>query len=112
MAEWWGDGSYTADDLCDPRVMMRIVEADGTAFAFMQDYDIHGWEGRHFAYLPSGSRGTDQFIGDPAMIAVTDRRSSPSAWSSCSPPVPLFSRSTRILTMLLQSRPIGKSGSR
>lgn len=70
VAEWWeASTSYTADDLRDPRVAMRIVEADGTPFAFMQDYDIHGWEGHHFAYLPPGSRGTDQFIGDPVMLA-------------------------------------------
>lgn len=43
VTEWWeASTSYTADDLRDPRVAMRIVEADGTPFAFMQDYDIHG----------------------------------------------------------------------
>ena len=69
VAEWW-DGStpYTPDDLRDARVARRIVEADGKPFAFMQDYDVHGWEEHHFAYLPPGSRGTDQFIGNPAMI--------------------------------------------
>ena len=69
VAEWWdSDAPYTVDKLRDPRVAMRIVEADGRPFAFMQDYDVHGWEGHHFAYLPPGSRGTDQFVGDPAMI--------------------------------------------
>lgn len=69
VAEWWdGSTSYTADDLRDARLAMRIVEADAKPFAFMQDYDVHGWEGHHFAYLPRGSRGMDQFIGDPAMV--------------------------------------------
>ena len=68
VAEWWDGDPYTAADLNDPRVAMRIVEADGTPFAFVQDYDVHGWEGHHFAHLPSGSRGLDQFIGDPAMV--------------------------------------------
>ena len=69
VAEWWDAGTaYGADDLRDPRVAMRIVEADGTPFAFVQDYDVHGWAGHHFAHLPPGSRGMDQFIGDPAMV--------------------------------------------
>ncbi len=69
VAEWWEASTpYTAADLRDPRLAMRIVEADGIPFAFLQDYDVHGWEGHHFGSLPSGSRGTDQFIGDPAMI--------------------------------------------
>ena len=69
VAEWWGgDTSCSADDLRDPRVAMRIVEADSRPFAFMQDYDVHGWPGHHFAHLPPGSRGLDQFVGDPAMI--------------------------------------------
>lgn len=34
----------------------------------MQDYSVHGWEEHHFAHLPLGSRGIDQYIGDPAMI--------------------------------------------
>ena len=68
VAEWWDGDPYTADDLNDPRVFMQIVEADGTPFAFVQDYDVHGWDEHHFAYLPSASRGFDQFIGDPAMV--------------------------------------------
>lgn len=69
VAEWWdGSTSYAHDDLHDARLAMWIVEAGGTPFAFMQDYAVHGWEGHHFAYLPSGSRGLDQFIGDPAMV--------------------------------------------
>lgn len=36
----------------------------------MQDYTVHGWEDHHFAELPKGSRGIDQYIGDPEMIGV------------------------------------------
>lgn len=69
LTEWWeASTSYTADNLRDSRVATRIVKADGTPFAFMQDYDIHGWEEHRFAYMPPGSRGTDQFIGDPVML--------------------------------------------
>lgn len=43
---------------------------DERPFAFMQDYTVHGWENHHFAKLPKGSRGIDQYIGDPDMIGV------------------------------------------
>lgn len=36
----------------------------------MQDYTVHGWEDHHFAGLPKGSRGIDQYIGDPEMIGL------------------------------------------
>lgn len=36
----------------------------------MQDYSVHGWEEHHFAALPDGSRGLDQYIGDPQMVGA------------------------------------------
>ena len=68
VAAWWSEEDDENDYRADPRVDMRIVEADGRPFAFMQDYDVHGWAGHHFGHLPAGSRGTDQLIGDPAML--------------------------------------------
>jgi aminoglycoside 6'-N-acetyltransferase len=69
VQEWWGDTEpFSAEDLADLRVAMMIVECDGVPFAYMQDYDVHGWTGHHFGYLPAGSRGIDQFIGEPGMI--------------------------------------------
>jgi len=47
-----------------------IVSYDARPFGFMQDYSVHGWENHHFAHLPKGARGIDQFIGDPDMIGV------------------------------------------
>lgn len=71
VREWWDpDGSYDADDLADPRVARWIVSIAGRPFAFMQDYAVHGWEEHHFAGLPEGSRGIDQYIGEPEMIGV------------------------------------------
>ncbi|PDV88870.1 GNAT family N-acetyltransferase [Rhizobium sp. H4] len=68
---WWdSDEPYDAEDLADPRVARWIVSTAGRPFAFMQDYTVHGWENHHFAKLPTGSRGTDQYIGDPEMIGV------------------------------------------
>ena len=68
VAAWWGGTRYTSEHLRDSRLTMRIVEIDGDPFAFVQDYDVHGWEGHHFAHLPPGSRGMDQFIGTPGLI--------------------------------------------
>ncbi len=36
----------------------------------MQDYTVHGWDDHHFAHLPKGSRGIDQFIGAPDMMGL------------------------------------------
>ncbi|WP_339763163.1 GNAT family N-acetyltransferase [uncultured Hoeflea sp.] len=71
VREWWDSAkSYTEADLADPRVARWIVSIVDRPFAFMQDYTVHGWEDHHFAKLPKGSRGIDQYIGDPEMIGL------------------------------------------
>ena len=68
---WWdSDAAYSAQDLADPRVARRIVSHGDHPFAFMQDYTVHGWDDHHFAHLPTGTRGIDQYIGDPAMLGL------------------------------------------
>lgn len=74
VAEWWieADGQpappIDEDDLADPDMSAWIVSYRGEPFAYLQDYDVHAWPGHHFAHLPPGSRGIDQFIGVPEMI--------------------------------------------
>lgn len=69
VAEWWDDeGPPTAKELKDPRVTRHIVTHQNKPFAYMQDYSPHDWPDHHFAHLPIGSRGIDQYIGDPAML--------------------------------------------
>jgi aminoglycoside 6'-N-acetyltransferase len=71
VAEWWGkEDPFDSSDLDDPRFRPCIVCLEGQAFAYMQDYDVHGWPGHHFGYLPPGSRGIDQFIGVPGMLGL------------------------------------------
>ena len=71
VREWWAsDASDVEADLVDRRVSRWIVSLAGRPFAFMQDYTVHGWPDHHFAGLTEGSRGIDQFIGDPAMLDV------------------------------------------
>ncbi|MFL4468765.1 GNAT family N-acetyltransferase [Tateyamaria armeniaca] len=69
VRRWWdADAPYEAEDLADPKVARWIVSLTDRPFAFMQDYTVHGWDDHHFAGLPQGSRGIDQFIGEPEMI--------------------------------------------
>lgn len=46
----------------DTRVRQWIVEREGRALAYLQDYDIHGWETHHLRLLPRGARGLDTFV--------------------------------------------------
>lgn len=69
VREWWGDDEPATEmDLGDPRVTRCIVVTDHRPFAYMQDYDVHGWEDHPFAHLPPGARGIDQFIGRADMV--------------------------------------------
>tara|TARA_R110000737_G_scaffold318304_2_gene329184 strand:- start:1656 stop:2144 length:489 start_codon:yes stop_codon:yes gene_type:complete len=69
VRKWWGASEpYREADLVDQRVNRLIVSHGERPFAFMQDYTVHGWEDHHFAFLPKGTRGIDQFIGEPDMV--------------------------------------------
>lgn len=70
VIEWWGDPALEdeADKLDDPRIAAWVVEHQGRPFAYAQDYDVHGWPAHPFAHLPPGSRGIDQYIGEPDML--------------------------------------------
>ncbi|MDS1134821.1 GNAT family N-acetyltransferase [Nitratireductor indicus] len=69
VRKWWErDEPYDHEELSDTRVSRWIVSIDEQPFAFMQDYTVHGWDNHHFSGLPEGSRGIDQYIGDPKML--------------------------------------------
>ncbi len=71
VSAWWNSREpYTATELADTRVARWIVSTPRGPFAFMQDYTVHGWDDHHFAGLPSGSRGIDQYIGESDMIGI------------------------------------------
>ncbi|WP_157967578.1 GNAT family N-acetyltransferase [Cohaesibacter intestini] len=71
VGEWWDASEpYSEADLADIRVARWIVSRAARPFAFMQDYAVHGWEEHHFSYLPKGSRGIDQFIGEADMVGI------------------------------------------
>jgi aminoglycoside 6'-N-acetyltransferase len=69
VSRWWGsEEPFDEDELADPRVSRWIVSLEQRPFAYMQDYAVHGWGQHHFDYLPEGSRGIDQYIGETKMI--------------------------------------------
>jgi aminoglycoside 6'-N-acetyltransferase len=70
VVEYWGppDVEDLEEVLADPRVAMWIVEHGGRPFAYAQDYSPHDWSDHPFAHLPPGSRGIDQYLGEPDMI--------------------------------------------
>jgi aminoglycoside 6'-N-acetyltransferase len=71
LQDWWDtDAPYDTQDLNDSRVSRWIVLVGDRPFAFMQDYSVHGWDNHHFAHLAPGSRGIDQYIGEPDMIGI------------------------------------------
>lgn len=70
VVRWWGptEVEVPSDTFADPRVAMWIVSLDGRPFAYAQDYDPHDWDPHPFAHLPPGSRGIDQYIGEPELL--------------------------------------------
>ena len=72
MEGWWGDSGTESrtveDDMKGDVVDMRIVEHDGTPFAFIQDYNAHAFGAPQYADQPQDARAIDTFLGDPAYL--------------------------------------------
>lgn len=69
VSKWWDSVEPSEpEEFRDPRVARWIVTIDERPFAYMQDYTVHGWEGHPFFDFPRGSRGIDQFIGEPDLV--------------------------------------------
>jgi aminoglycoside 6'-N-acetyltransferase len=71
VVPWWGDPSKQYDlvsgDLDEPAMDQFIVSADNRDFAYLQCYDLTAWNSG-FGEHPRGTRGIDQFIGEPDMV--------------------------------------------
>ncbi len=69
--EWWGDPAeqyaLVSGDLDEPAMDQYVVSTDGTEFGYIQCYDLTAWNSG-FGTQPEGTRGIDQFIGEPGMI--------------------------------------------
>ena len=71
VQKWFGDESQLEiieNHLSDPRISVMMALLDGSPLAYLQDYEIFGWENHHLNFLPMGSRGVDTFIGQHEML--------------------------------------------
>ena len=71
VREWWGDPdkqfNLVSGDLGHPAMDQFIVADSNRPFAYIQSYDPEAWE-QPFGPQPAGTRGIDQFIGEPDMV--------------------------------------------
>lgn len=71
VREWWGDPeeqySLVSGDLDEPAMDQFIVSVADSPFGYLQCYDLIAWNSG-FGAQPQGTRGIDQFIGEPDMI--------------------------------------------
>ncbi len=73
VRKWWGDPDHefelVKESIGHHDLAMWLVFYDGTAFAFIQDYDIDEWPQEALSHLPSKTRGIDIFIGNETMLS-------------------------------------------
>jgi len=71
VSEWWHDPAeqfeLVSGDLDHPDMAQFIVTGDARDFAYLQSYNISAWD-VGFGPQPEGTRGLDQFIGEPDML--------------------------------------------
>src|SRR5215217_6475260 len=71
VSEWWHDAveqfELVSGDLGHPDMAQFIVAADTRPFAYLQCYNLSAWN-VGFGPQPAGTRGLDQFIGEPDML--------------------------------------------
>jgi aminoglycoside 6'-N-acetyltransferase len=72
VAEWWGDpvrGLTTIEDhLCEPAIDLFMVSYADVAIGYQQSYDPHAEADHPLRDQPIGTRGIDQFIGEPDFV--------------------------------------------
>lgn len=72
VRQWWGNPGEQLDlvsaDLAEPAMEQYIVTWRGRPLAYLQCY-LHGaWPENGLGTHPPGTRGIDQFIGEPDMV--------------------------------------------
>ena len=72
VAQWWHDPdeqfALVSEDLDHPAMDQFVVAADHRPFAYLQCYDPTAWSDNGLGTHPRGTRGIDQFIGEPDMV--------------------------------------------
>ena len=68
---WWHDPAeqfeLVSGDLGHPDMAQFIVISGSRPFAYLQCYNLSAWDAG-FGPQPDGTRGLDQFIGEPDMV--------------------------------------------
>jgi aminoglycoside 6'-N-acetyltransferase len=72
VAQWWHDPdeqfALVSEDLDHPAMDQFVVMADDRPFAYLQCYNPPAWSNNGLGTHPLGTRGIDQFIGEPDMV--------------------------------------------
>jgi aminoglycoside 6'-N-acetyltransferase len=72
VREWWGDPPEQFDlvsgDLSEPAMDQFVIARGGRPFAYLQCYEQTAWLDNGLGAHPPGTRGIDQFIGEPDMV--------------------------------------------
>lgn len=71
VSHWWHDAveqfELISGDLDHPDMAQFIVATGVRSFGYLQCYNLSAWN-TGFGPQPAGTRGLDQFIGEPDMI--------------------------------------------
>jgi aminoglycoside 6'-N-acetyltransferase len=68
VREWWDDEPLTLASEDEPATDQYIVAIDGQPFAYLQCYQQSAYPENGLGTHPPGTRGIDQFIGEPDMV--------------------------------------------
>jgi aminoglycoside 6'-N-acetyltransferase len=68
VREWWDDEELTMASEDEPAMKQYIVAIDGRSFAYLQCYLQSAYAENGLGTHPPGTRGIDQFIGEPDMV--------------------------------------------
>ena len=72
VREWWGDPvrglAAIAEHIVDPAINPFMVECDDVPIGYIQSWDPHAEADHPCRDQPLGTRGIDQFIGEPKLI--------------------------------------------
>jgi aminoglycoside 6'-N-acetyltransferase len=72
VVQWWGDPDrefgLVQSDIDHPAMDQYVVSIDDRPFAYLQCYDQLAWPENGLGDHPPGTRGIDQFIGEPDLI--------------------------------------------
>ena len=72
VAEWWDDAEHGINEIAvamqEPGTEPFIVLCDGRPIGYQQSYDPHAEDSHPYRDQPAGTRGIDQFIGEPDFV--------------------------------------------